>query len=145
MKNILRFSLFSLTISLAQAEHMTPESTLNQFMTAVIQGDKAKASILSLPNPDFDFLFSAVDSKASKEQQIRELSTFPYRVMKDGEVFIFANGQTLAIGPEIRERGYIVITNDIDPIPHYLKKTEGGWRVDPRSLIALRRFVYTNR
>lgn len=110
------------------------------FFIAIIKGDQAAGEKLALPNPELTILFSQSDSSTELQKEaIAHITANPYRVLKVGEVFRLPNGGTISPTQEMEKKGWVIVANDTDPLPHMLLNSGGVWKVDAQGLIVARK------
>lgn len=141
MKVCILLAFLGATIA-AQAETAVPSATdtYRDFLIAVVKGDQDAAVKLALPNPEFAMLFSGeVPPAEIQKQAITHLTANPYRVLKIGEVFRLPNGRTISPTEESEKKGWVIVVNQTDPLPHMLQKVDGVWKAEAGDLIAARK------
>lgn len=129
-------------VSISGAQTATPSApdTYREFLIAIIKGDRAGAEKLTLPNPDLPILFSEDPPPAEVQKQaIAHIEANPYRVLKIGEVFRLPNGRTVSPTEEMEKKGWVIVVNQTDPLPHMLQKVESVWKADAGDLVAARK------
>ena len=141
MRQLLLLFFFYTPLSVfAQVPKASAPEVYRDFIIAVIKGDKTSAEKLALPNPEIDILFSS--DKAPPEtvkEAVAYMAAHPYRVLTAGEIFTLPNGHTISSTEESERKGWVIIANDTDPLPHMLKSVSGVWMVDAGELIAARK------
>jgi hypothetical protein len=137
-------SVLALPMGFASAD--SAPDIYRDFLIAVIKGDRMSTERLALPNADLGILIP--DEPMPLEAQmvsIAQITASPYRVLKIGETFALPNGQAIGPSVEMESAGWVIIANDVDPLPHRLKMTEDGWKVDAGDLIGARKAASRSR
>ncbi len=145
MKIHLFLSLVLSSVLFAQTPEVISPSApeiYRDFLVALVKNDKTALVRLSLPNNEISLLLSDVPMSAEQQKAaISHIEANAYRILKVGEIFRLPNGRTLSPTKETEQKGWIIIANSGDPLPHMLQKTEDGWRVEAGDLIAARKAI----
>ena len=123
----------------------SPPEIYQAFLVALVNGDKTTVERLAIPNKDLTALTSTPVPAQHREQAIAEIKAAPYRILKVGEVVQLPNGRMLGPTEESEKKGWVMIANDSDPIPHMLQKSGDGWKVDAGDLTAARKAAAKQR
>lgn len=118
----------------------TPEDALRTFMLATMAHDEAALRVVTLPNPDLDWLLKGqvVPPDAVKEASVF-IAKLPIRRMKAGDRFTMPKGKTYAVPASQVGEDKAVLLPEGAPIPTRLQKVKGHWKVEADPIIAGRK------
>jgi hypothetical protein len=138
MKRVLRLFLFCLSITaFAIPSKDSAPAVYREFLLTIFKADKDAAIKLTLPDPDLAKLFPTVgESPEHLKEATDQIHADPYRVLKNGETSTLPNGTTVSPTEQMEKKGWVIVANQSDPLPHMLKNVNGVWKVDAGDLIA---------
>jgi hypothetical protein len=115
----------------------TPEETLKDFLTAMIENDQAGIQRTALPNPELSLLWHSDKlTPAQKAIARAEINPSSFRRLKVGDRVKLPGGQKIVFDKNwINDRRQAISVSD-GPLPFILVKVKDEWRVDATPLIA---------
>ena len=116
-----------------------PESTLRQFMIALMKGDRERMLEHMKPNPDADILLRMRQPPMEPHEDIDELfNSLPIARARPGDELgdPFTPGQRVV--PEMLDENHVLLmmyTRAMDRSTFFLERESGKWRVNMDALI----------
>lgn len=122
----------------------TPEpaaaDTLRKFLYAIVERDQATLQSISLPHPDLSLLWVGEKPEAEYLADAKkEIDSIAFSKLLPGDKMIDLSGAEMTIKATDVKEGQLLVTFNENPIPFFLEKQAGTWRIHPAPIIASRK------
>ena len=131
---ILSFS----TVSAEDKPAPSAPEIYEQFLVAVVKGDKETVMKLALPHKEISILFQPL-TPLEVADAIARIQANPYRALRVGESYRISERRSMTVTKETEALGWTMVVSKGDTKPRGVRRTEDGWRVNVDDLIAERK------
>jgi len=122
----------------------TPEQaasdTLRKFLYAMVERDQATIESISLPHPELSLLW--MGEKQDPDYLIdakKEIDSIAFSKLLPGDNMVDLSGKPMVVKEGDVKANELMVTFNENPIPFFLEKTDGAWKVHPTPIIASRK------
>jgi hypothetical protein len=116
----------------------TMEDVLQEFLTAMIEGDQTVLRRITLPNPELSLLWRGEKLTAAQKATTKAgVSSSSFRRLKVGDA-VQTSGKKVVLDLDRINVGRQEIVVGNDPLPFVLVKDDYVWKVDASAIIAAR-------
>ena len=118
----------------------TPEDALRTFMLAVLAQDKEAVRVVTLPNPERDWLLKGQPAPPEViKDATAQFARLPIRRLKQGEKVALPKGkQYVVAASEVGEDRAVLLPQGA-PLPTRLRRVDNHWKVAADPFIAARK------
>ena len=118
----------------------TPEEALRSFFAAMINADFDALKIYAVEHPDLEILLQGEDLTEEQLQTMQEVfANAPITSLSVGDTFSIAGGPKAEVTESMVDENHKLLTMIGNPAPFPVHKLEGYWKVDPGTIIAVRK------
>ena len=118
----------------------TPEEALRSFFAAMLNADFDALKIYAVEHPDLEILLQDEDLTEEQLQTMQEVfANAPITSQSVGDTFSIAGGPKAEVTESMVDENHKLLTMIGNPAPFPVHKLEGYWKVDPGTIIAVRK------
>ena len=118
----------------------TPEEALRSFFAAMLNADFDALKIYAVEHPDLEILLQGEDLTEEQLQTMQEVfANAPITSLSVGDTFSIAGGPKAEVTESMVDENHKLLTMIGNPAPFPVHKLEGYWKVDPGTIIAVRK------